>query len=86
MTPVDVFFAASTAGAWVLPAAGLLAAAWAIARIASWTWRLTAAALWWRRTTRTVDPAPDVVFDQLDQDLNKFAARIQGLYVKEGEQ
>lgn len=51
MTPVDVFFAASTAGAWVLPATGLFAAAWAIARIASWTWRLIRAAVRWRRDT-----------------------------------
>lgn len=35
---------------------------------------------------RNADPAPDLVFDQLDQELTAFDHKIQGLYVKEGEQ
>lgn len=86
MTPVDIFFAASTAGGYVLPLAALFAAIWAGAWACRWACRLTAAAVQWRRDTSEHDPAPDLVFDQLDRDLTEYAYKIHSLYVKEGDQ
>lgn len=62
MTAVDVFFAASTAGGYVLPLAALFAAAWAIARAAQWTWRIAAAARQWQHDTR-VEPTGSSIDD-----------------------
>jgi len=87
MNAVRLFFAAATAGAWVVGAAVLFTAVWVIVRAARWPWRLAAAAIRWRRDTRTADPAPDLVFDQLDQELTAYAYKIQPLYVgEEGQQ